>query len=153
MTPSSQHLDLGILLGLAYQQFAHELRESLTQQGFAEGGRSDGYVLRSLDARPMNISELAERLEISKQGAAQIVDDMQRRELVERRPDPADGRAKLLYLTPLGARTLAAARDFHHRYERRLIQEHGAQALTGLRALLGAVATEELLVDPRFRPI
>ena len=56
-------------------------------------------MLRTLGAGPTTISGLAERLEITKQGASQIVDDMERRGYVERRPDPADARAKLLQLT------------------------------------------------------
>jgi DNA-binding MarR family transcriptional regulator len=75
----STRLDFGILLVLAYQEFVRELRATLTKQGFEDQGRSDGYVLRALGARPMTTSELAERLEISKQGAAQIIEDMERR--------------------------------------------------------------------------
>src|SRR5262245_37130349 len=99
-------LDFGILLMLASQQFVIELRDALAKQGFDDSGRSDGYVFRALGAQPMTTSELADRLEISKQGAAQIVDDMERRGLVERRPDPNDGRARLLHLSERGRDTL-----------------------------------------------
>src|SRR5262245_1979806 len=119
-------LDFGILLVLAYQEFVIELREAVARQGFTDQGRSDGYVLRALGAQPMTTSELAERLEISKQGAAQIVDDMERRGYVERQPDPNDKRARLLHLAPRGRDALAAARRFHQRYERKLVAAHGA---------------------------
>ncbi|MFI6167235.1 MarR family winged helix-turn-helix transcriptional regulator [Nocardia sp. NPDC051052] len=150
MTAASQDLDFGILLGLGYQEFVRELRETVTAQGFEDTGRSDGYVLRSLAGRPMNISELAERLEITKQGAAQIVDDMQRRGYLERRDDPNDRRAKLLYPTARGTELLSTAKKFHRRYEQRLIRAHGAEAVAALRTLLGAIATEEGMADPRF---
>lgn len=153
MTPTPQPLDLGVLLGLGWEQFVDELRNSLAEQGFQDLGRSYGYVLRSLDSRPMNISELADRLEISKQGAAQIVDEMQRRGYVERRADPTDGRAKLLYLTDRGIEALGAARAFHRRYEKRLIRAHGAEAVGALRTLLAAIATAERVADPRFRAL
>src|SRR2546430_5675285 len=87
----STRLDFGILLVLAYQQFVTELRATLSEQGFTDQGRSDGYVLRALDAAAITVSELAERLEISTQGAGQLIDDMERRGYVERRPNP-DGR-------------------------------------------------------------
>ncbi|WP_431966827.1 MarR family winged helix-turn-helix transcriptional regulator [Nocardia sp. bgisy134] len=153
MASTPQDPDLGILLGLAWEQFVVELRASLAEQGFDDTGRSDGYVFRCLTKRPMNVSELAERLAISKQGAAQIVDDMQQRGYVERRPDPADGRAKLLYLTERGNAALAAARRFHRNREQRLVRELGADAVNTLRTALGAIATEERLADPQLRAL
>jgi len=79
--------DIGILLLLADQEFVRELREHVAAEGFDDQGRSDGFVFRTLGAGPTTISGLAERLEITKQGAGQIVDDMERRGYVERRPD------------------------------------------------------------------
>lgn len=146
-------LDFGILLVLAYQEFVSELRATLTEQGFHDQGRSDGYVLRALSATAMTVSELADRLEISKQGAGQIVDDMERRDYVERRPDPRDGRARLLYLSEHGRDALAAARRFHQRFERHMVKEHGAEAVASLRTLLTAMAGEEQAADPRFRAL
>src|SRR5215207_6178624 len=104
--------DFGILLLLADQEFVRELRAATAEQGFDDQGRSDGFVLRTLGAGPTTISGLAERLEITKQGASQIVDDMERRGYVERRPDPTDARARLLHLTSRGEAALAAARKF-----------------------------------------
>ncbi|MGV9613769.1 MarR family winged helix-turn-helix transcriptional regulator [Nocardia xishanensis] len=153
MASTSQDPDLGILLGLAWEQFVIELRTTLAEQGFDDLGRSDGYVFRCLANGPMNVSELAERLAISKQGAAQIIDDMQRRGYVERRPDPADGRAKLLYLTERGEAALAAARRFHRNREQRLVREFGADAVHSLRAVLGGIATEQRLADPLLRAL
>jgi DNA-binding MarR family transcriptional regulator len=150
---ASTRLDFGILLVLAYQQFVIELRTELTEQGFTDQGRSDGYVLRALGESPMTTSELADRLEISKQGAGQIVEDMERRGYLERRPDPRDGRARLLHLSEHGQAALAAARRFHQRYERRLVREHGAEAVETLRAVLGAMVGEEQAADPRFRAL
>src|SRR4051812_1867177 len=115
-TPRQGH-DLGILLALAYQRFVVELRAALADAGVDALGRSDGYVFRALADRPLTVSALAARLEISKQGAAQIVDDMERRGLVARRPDPDDRRARLISLTEEGDRALRAARAFHRAFE------------------------------------
>ena len=105
--------DFGIWLLLADQEFVRALRAATAAQGFDDQGRSDGFVLRTLGAGPTTISGLAERLEITKQGASQIVDDMERRGYVERRPDPTDARARLLQLTGKGEAALQAARKFH----------------------------------------
>ncbi len=132
--------DLGILLAAAYERFVSDLREHLAGQGFADLGRADGFVLRTLHRGPMTVSELAGRLGITKQGAAQVVDDMQRRELVSRGRDPHDARARPVELTDRGRAVLAAASRFHRRTERALVKEHGADAVTTLRALLARVA-------------
>ena len=41
----------------------------------------------------MRLSALAEHLRIAPRSATEVVDDLQTRSLVERRPDPADARA------------------------------------------------------------
>ncbi len=151
MAPSPQPLDLGILLALAFQEFVRELHHDLAGHGFTDLGRSDGVVFRALGATPMTLSELAQRLDVSKQAAGQIVDDMQRRGYVVRRPDPHDGRARRLHLSERGRAALAAARRFHQRYERRLVDEHGTEPVSALRAVLTAMAGDEGGVHPGLR--
>ena len=145
--------DFGILLLLADQEFVRELRASMAAQRFDEQGRSDGFVLRTLGAAPMTISALAERLEISKQGAGQIIDDMERRGYVVRKPDPTDGRARLLHLSARGEAALAAARKFHQAYERRLRKAHGDTAIDAVRTVLTAMVGEAQTADPHFRAL
>jgi DNA-binding MarR family transcriptional regulator len=153
MTTIRQGHDLGILLALAYQRFVEELREALADAGVDALGRSDGYVFRALADRPCTVSELAGRLEISKQGAAQIVDDMERRGLVVRRPDPDDRRARLVSLTDEGTRALREARAFHRAFERRLVAELGPAPVEGLVRTLEHLAGEDTLRDPRIRAL
>jgi DNA-binding MarR family transcriptional regulator len=147
----AQPLDIGILMAAAYQQFVVELRAALAAQGFDATGRSDGYVFRALSGGPMTVSALAHRLDITKQGAGQLVEDMERRGYLHREPDPNDRRARLVALSPRGVAALRAARRFHRRYEQRLVRRHGAEPVAAFRALLGAVAGEAALEDPRLR--
>jgi DNA-binding MarR family transcriptional regulator len=151
MTAREQPVDLGILLGVAYQEFVRELHAAHAAAGFADLGRNDGFVFRSLAIRPMTVSDLAAHLEISKQGAAQVIEDMERRGYVEREPDPHDRRARLVRLTERGQRALANARGFHRDYERRLTRAHGQDSVATLRAMLEAIAGTEQGVDPRLR--
>lgn len=153
MASSERPTDIGILLGIAYQEFVRELRSVHEAQGATDIGRSDGFVFRSLAIKPMTVSELAERLEISKQGAAQIIDDMERRGYVQRRPDPSDGRARLIHLSERGRATLASARRFHRAFEKRLVQRFGDEAVRTLRVMLEAIAGDEQRVDPRLRAL
>ncbi len=145
--------DFGILLLLAEQEFVHSLRGATAGQGFDDQGRSDGFVLRTLAGGPTSISGLAERLEITKQGASQIVDDMERRGYVERRPDPSDARARLLHLTSRGEAALQAARKFHQAYERKLRRHFGDEVIDDMRDVLTAMAGEAQVSTPHFRAL
>ncbi len=144
--------DLGLLLAKAYQEFVRALRSALAEQGFDDLGRSDGFVFRTLAAGAMTVSELAVRLEISKQGAAQLVGDMEQRDYVRRRTDPHDARARPVELAPRGRRALAAARAFHQSQERQLAREHGHATVAGMRAVLTTMAGgESATLDPQLR--
>jgi DNA-binding MarR family transcriptional regulator len=78
---------------------------------------------------------------VTKQGTAQIIDDMAARGYVRRQPDPRDARARLIELTPRGRDALACARRFHHDYEKRLAAAHGMDKIAGLRSILTAMAS------------
>jgi DNA-binding MarR family transcriptional regulator len=128
-------IDLGVLLGLAYQGFVEQLHAHLATHGFTRIGPADGYVVRALAEVPLNQRELARRLGITDQGAGKIVADMQRRKLIARRADPRDSRAWQLQLAPRGHALLRAARGFHHRYEAELTRALGNDAAAARRAL------------------
>jgi DNA-binding MarR family transcriptional regulator len=65
-------------------------------------GRALSALSRHGDLR---LSALAEHLRIVPRSATEVVDDLERFGLAERRPDPADRRATLVALTPEGAKT------------------------------------------------
>jgi len=150
---ASGKVDFGILLVVAEQEFIRGLRAATAEQGFDDQGRSDGFVLRTLGDGPTTITRLAERLEITKQGAGQLVDDMERRGYVERRPDPSDARARLLHLTDRGQAALKAARRYHASYERRLRTRFGDDAIDTVRDVLAAMAGEAGISSPHFRAL
>jgi len=78
---------------------------------------------------------------------------MERRGYVVRKPDPTDGRARLLHLSARGEEALAAARKFHQIYERRLRKAHGDAAIDTVRTVLTAMVGEAQTADPRFRAL
>ena len=67
-------------------------------------GRGSGRVkaLQWLAEGPLSLSELASAVSVDAPYATLIVDNLEERGLVERRPDPADRRRKLVALTPEG---------------------------------------------------
>lgn len=148
-------MDFGVLLGQAYQSFVQQLHAHLAEHGHEVLGASYGYVLRALAESPRTASQLGEQLGITAQGAAKVVDEMVRHGYVERRPDPADKRAKLLHLAPRGEDMLRTVRDFHAAYEQRLADRVGTAEVATTRAVLGEIKDEAM--EPArirtFRPL
>ena len=58
----------------------------------------------------LRLGALSEHLHIAPRSATEVVDALEERGLVERRPDPADRRATLVALTPRGGEVAAAIR-------------------------------------------
>src|SRR5262249_10418894 len=68
-----------------------------------------GFVIPALHGAPAGLTQLYERLGVTKQAAIKVVDEMEARGFLTREPHPADRRAKVLALTEKGERVRAAA--------------------------------------------
>lgn len=68
-------------------------------------------VLGLLSLEPLPMRKIALRLKCEPSNVTGIVDRLEARELVERRPDPADRRIKLAAATEKGRRTARELRD------------------------------------------
>ena len=66
------------------------------------------------------VTELAQLAQVTKPTVVYLVNDLERLGYVERIPDPADGRAKLVCLTERGVRAQEAARRDRRRNRARL---------------------------------
>lgn len=141
---SDDPIDFGILLGLAFRAFVDEMHADLAARGFDDLGRSYGYVFRMLGDGDRSLSELAALLGMTLPGAGKIVDEMERRGYVERRPDQVDRRVKHIALSRRGRDALAAARAFHRRFEERL--SDSARLRRGLEGLAGRTTAESVPV-------
>ncbi|MFC7533332.1 MarR family winged helix-turn-helix transcriptional regulator [Actinoplanes sp. GCM10030250] len=84
----------------------------------------------------MRLSALAEHLRIAPRSATEVVDDLQARALVERRPDPADRRATLVALTPSGVATGEAIRHARSAEGERLFADLSPADRTELSRIL-----------------
>ncbi|WP_255303778.1 MarR family winged helix-turn-helix transcriptional regulator [Georgenia sp. 311] len=60
------------------------------------------------------LSEIAAKLRIAPRSATEVVDSLEQRGLVERRPDPADRRAVLVVATDAGRETYAVTDHARH---------------------------------------
>jgi DNA-binding MarR family transcriptional regulator len=137
---SDDPIDFGILLGLAFRTFVEEMHADLAARGFDDLGRSYGYVFRVLGDSDRSLSELAALLGMTLPGAGKIVDEMERRGYVERRPDRVDRRVKHIALSRRGRGALTAARAFHRTFEERLTDS--TRLRRGLERLAGQTTAD-----------
>src|SRR5690242_3775956 len=102
--------DLAVLMVGINRLVAERLASAVSEAGI-EGMRTPyGFVIRALAAESLTLTELAERLGVTKQAAIKVVDEMDRAGFVERTADPKDRRAKRLQLTRLGHKVRRVAR-------------------------------------------
>ncbi|HET9198416.1 MAG TPA: MarR family winged helix-turn-helix transcriptional regulator [Solirubrobacterales bacterium] len=84
-------------------------------------------VLNLVDAAEGRSQQaIGQAIEVPASRMVSLVDELERRGLVERRPDPDDRRVRALYLTPKGKRTLARGREIAKRHEEELTRGLGA---------------------------
>ena len=93
-------------------------------------------MLQFLDDAGTRVSVLAERAHMTKQSMAQLVAHLETHGYVERVPDPADGRAKLVRATARGGEVFAIVRSSIAELDARLDERMGAAKVAQLRALL-----------------
>lgn len=92
--------NLGFLLAKASQRWNELLRERFVAAGFPEVRAAYGSLLLPLyEEDGLRQGELARRARLSKQTMTTMARALERAGLVERRPDPADARSTLVFLT------------------------------------------------------
>lgn len=97
-------------------------------------------VLANIDiAGGTRATVLAERAAVSKQAMGELIDELQVRGYVKRAPDPRDGRAKLIRLTPKGRKLIDNALEVIASIEDALVGEVGKRDVETARKVLSTV--------------
>ncbi len=133
--------NLGFLLAKASQRWNELLYEQFVAAGFPEVRPSYGSILLPLfEEDGLRMGELAARARLSKQTMTTMVRLLERDGLVERRADPSDGRASLVFLTerarcfrPVAEATLAEL-------DRLVVATLSARGRDEVQAALGVLA-------------
>jgi DNA-binding MarR family transcriptional regulator len=146
--PSSRLTDAEMRAWQALLHAHHEVAGSLEgelQQGHGLSLADYDVLVRLARAsdRSLRMSDLAERVMLSPSGLTRLVDRLVARGLVERLPDPVDGRAALASLTEEGHRRVVRAARTHLRG----IREHFTGRLTE-RQLLNVASGLESITGP-----
>ena len=71
-------------------------------RGFDDVRPARGFAFARLSAGGATVTQLAEHLDVTRQAAAQLVDELAAKGYMERRPHPRDARERLIVLTEKG---------------------------------------------------
>src|SRR5882724_435942 len=136
---SSRHErpNIGILLRLVLQEVVRGVSAGLSEAGFEDIRPAHTAVFQHIEADGSRLTDLAERAQITKQSMGYLVDYLEQRGYLERRPDPSDRRAALISLTDRGWEQVRAALKIIATIEEEWASELGQPRMQQLRELLG----------------
>jgi DNA-binding MarR family transcriptional regulator len=96
----AQALAFGLLA--ASRALVDGISAGVRARGFGDVRPAHGFAFSRLSAGGATITQLAEHLDITRQAAAQLVDELLAKGYVQRQPHPEDARARLITLTDKG---------------------------------------------------
>jgi DNA-binding MarR family transcriptional regulator len=138
---------LPVLLDDVSQDLFAEFRRRLVEAGHSVIRPGHGCVFRFVDEGGSRLTDLAETAGLTKQAVGEVVADLERLGYVERAADPADGRAKVIRLTDLGADAQRTGLAIFRELERELGKRYGAERVAVLRELLEEIAADARLAS------
>jgi DNA-binding MarR family transcriptional regulator len=103
-----------LAIGQLLVRLLHRFRTELFTLGESDGRFSDirfshMQIWGNIGIDGIRLTELADRANLGLPACSELVDELQEGGYLERRPDPGDGRAKLIFPTPKGREVLDMA--------------------------------------------
>lgn len=136
--PDWRRENIGRLLNEAIDRFESEILRQMEAAGYQGFSLSHITVTRNLDRAGTRATELARRAGITKQSISELVNQLEANGILERRRDPADGRAKIVYFTETGLAWLDAFGSALHHAEQQMAGELGEARFKALQQALTA---------------
>ena len=142
--------DLGWGLGVVLRAYA---RAAHTAVADIPGGPRGYQILSAADQGAVGSQlALAQHLGVDRTVMTYLLDDLEAASLIERRPDPADRRARRVVATQLGTELLATLNDRLRAAEAHLLAPLDFETRETFRAQLRLLATRADALDPLDSP-
>jgi DNA-binding MarR family transcriptional regulator len=132
----TDNLNIGLLLFIPYRAMEKRVFEAMAAAGFDDFTPAQARVFQRIGPTGTRLTELAEAAQITKQTAGFLVDQMERARYVERVPDPADARARLVRIADRGAKAIPIAAAVLAEVEAEWTTHLGKQRMNQLRQAL-----------------
>ena len=94
-------MDLATLMFVSYRSMDERVQRAMREAGYDVTVAQSRLAQRIAD-EGSRLTELADRAQVTKQTASLLVAALEREGLVERVPDPSDGRARLIRMSARG---------------------------------------------------
>jgi DNA-binding MarR family transcriptional regulator len=131
---------LGLLLRLLNQEWGNHVHEAMQKAGFDGIGAANANVIPFVpEEGGIQVSELAKLARVRKQSMAQSVEQLEKLGYLERRPDPNDRRARLVFLTERGKGVRPVALKAGRAVEKQWAKLTSPEQIEELRASLQAL--------------
>ncbi len=128
--------NIGILLRDPYQEVVRRVSADLAAAGFDDVRPAHTAVFQHIETGGSRLTDLAARAQITKQSMGYLVDELEHRGYLERRPDPSDRRATLISLSERGWEEVRAALAIIAAIEEEWTSRLGDQRMRHLRESL-----------------
>jgi DNA-binding MarR family transcriptional regulator len=135
--------ELPLLLLQGFRVLIDELHTELARQGHPDMRPMHGFVFQAVGLGGTTAAQLARRLGVSKQAAGKTIDHLERLGYLERGPDPADARRKVVRLTGHAIDALDKSARMFDELRARWAAVIGAERLRALEADLRKVTPAE----------
>ena len=144
----STHLDsdLGWMLGVLFRAYVKASERALHDLP----GSARGYqvLTAAVGDPPRNQGAIAEETGVDRTVLTYLIDDLERLDLVVRRPDPADRRSRLVIATDAGRTTWQQRRSALERVEEHILSPLPPSNIPAFRAMLQQLACGAQVLDP-----
>jgi DNA-binding MarR family transcriptional regulator len=129
------------LLRTAYNVLSAAIYRAVSEAGATDMRPAHGNAMEMLAIQDgLRLTDIAARAGMAPQSMGEIVDDLVAKGYLSRREDPADRRAKRIYLTQKGRDTAQASRTALLEIERRISETLGTDTYQEMRRNLAAIS-------------
>lgn len=133
---------LGWRLWRAARLWKQEFDSRMSARGLSWYTEGRASLMAQIGDNGIRQSGLVHRLGLTKQAVQQIVDELAAEGIVQRRPDPADQRGRIITLTPKGIAAAHAANEVKREIEAAQRERLGAGRLEALMDTLRTLAPD-----------
>ncbi|WP_324650122.1 MarR family winged helix-turn-helix transcriptional regulator [Georgenia sp. H159] len=128
-------MDLATLMFISYRAMDERVVTAMQDAGF-DITPAQARLAQRISDGGSRLTDLARQAQVTKQTASVLVAALEVKGVVERVPDPQDGRARLIRFTPAGRAAARRAQVIVARVEREWAEHLGPELTAGLREAL-----------------
>jgi DNA-binding MarR family transcriptional regulator len=143
---AADRLAVGQLLVRLLREFRDDLAAPRADAGYGDVREPHFQIFGNIRMGGIRLTELADRAQLSLAATSELVNDLADLGYLTRRPDPADGRAKLIELTSRGRGLMAVAGNRVAAIERRWAELAGERNFTQMCRTMQRLLDE---LDPK----